>query len=256
MGNVDDVCRPAVALGGTSVSTITVIITLGSLEAWRHGRELKIEGKKAGGNQLRNMFSWLLANRGRSVHRDDLIAVAGGRKPHRKRPDQLVRGLRDMLKRFEMGDALEERGDWLILQPHPSWRTDTDELVQRYEAALTRANIHDHAGAITTLEAAEALCRGMYLPNFDATPDYSISSEQDYWLCYQKQALHQRIEQCLVMTERRYANIALRSVKHLLRLGDADPEDYDLAAEAAERSGNPRLAAYYRKEARKLRDAP
>ncbi|NJN66284.1 MAG: hypothetical protein HC884_06015 [Chloroflexaceae bacterium] len=203
-----------------------------------------------GTQQLRRMLSYLIARRGRPVQREVLTEIAGGRSD---RPGHVVSNLLRLLKKqWGMEAALGERGQAILLLPHPTWKTDTDFLVDRYNQAQEALQREQYARSLTLLQQAETLCQGRYLPSYDARPDYSIEGERGSWCHMQKQVLEQQVRLCLELGEPSYHEQALRVVGRLIDFDPGNPASYELGAVVARCCHNETLAREYERKAREI----
>ncbi|MFQ3632111.1 BTAD domain-containing putative transcriptional regulator [Roseiflexus sp.] len=153
------------------------ITTLGSFKVEVNGKPAPYQGVRVGRHMLNGMLMYLVAHVDRPVLRDILIEVADvhrrgrkGRKAGQEWSDRshYISGLRQIQQQWGMTDALEISDTTVMLKRHPSWTTDTDQVVklhQRAEQARAEGRISD---AIALLEEALALFHGDYLPEFES----------------------------------------------------------------------------------------
>jgi len=202
------------------------------------------------------MLAYLIARTGSPIQRDVLIEVAGGRG--KRPPEHVIPGLKNMLKHWGMGDALQQRGSTFILKPTDSWRTDTDELVELFEDAKAEEAEGHHESAIALLKQAQErdLCTpdADYLPTFDAVPDYSmiIQQKREEWANYQANVLRRLAELGLKMTDRASWDLAASTARLVVRFDPENPESFLLVAKAEEHRGNLTSAREYRNKAAEL----
>jgi hypothetical protein len=224
---------------------VVVVSVAGAAAVWKGGG--------AGPRQLRRVFSYLVAHRDRAVHREDLRVVAGGQVSRRRH--YVLSGFRAMLKSWGMDGALKRDGPLVILKQHPSWRTDTDDLMESLNAALALEHAGSRMEAIALLEYATNNCGGTFLADYDGPPKLLIDRQVDHWNIVQKQVFQLLCRLCLTLSERSFHRRGLSAAESAIRLGRQNADDNDLAADAAERCELWTMAAYYRDRARRLRSA-
>ncbi|MGB9754988.1 hypothetical protein [Roseiflexus castenholzii] len=163
------------------------ITTLGSFQVEVRGQPASYKAVRVGRHMLNGMLMYLVANVDKTVRRDALIDIAldhrRGRKPDDvSSPDgaHYISGLRQILGRWGMADALEISDTTVMLKRHPSWTTDTDQVLERYRRAKQEIADGRIDRAILWLKEARALFKGDYLPDFDAA-DHRIERETLKW---------------------------------------------------------------------------
>lgn len=224
------------------------ITTLGPFRVEVQGKPASYKDVRVGRHMLNGMFMYLVANMDEPVLRDTLIEIAHdhrrGRKPEDNLPDgaHYISGLRKILQRWGMADALEITDTTVTLKRHPSWATDTDQvsaLTRRAEQAITNGQI---AHAISSLKEALDLFKGDYLQEFNAV-EYRIDDEVHKW-----EDERNKIEQRLLrfyldtpdLTDADRQRM-LHAADGLLTRSDGDPDVLDLIERAAQRCRDHRL---------------
>ncbi|MCS7288776.1 MAG: hypothetical protein NZ699_06560 [Roseiflexus sp.] len=155
------------------------ITTLGPFKVEVDGKPASYKGGRIGRHMLNGMLMYLVANADKPVRRDALINIAHdhrrGRRPDDDPPDgaHYISGLRKIVQRWGMANALEITDTKVTLKRHSSWTTDTDRVValnRHAEQAIANGQMRN---AIELLEEALALFQGDYLQEFNAA-DYDI----------------------------------------------------------------------------------
>jgi pentatricopeptide repeat protein len=129
--------------------------------------ELEMDGRDSGrtlpAGQGRTLLCYLLANRDRAAHRDELIAVLWPERPPRDAPAAL-RPVLSRLRRVLGPATLEGRERLRLTLPEPVW-LDVEEAVRAVKAARTAATSGEWTIAGEEAEAALELLRPSFLPD-------------------------------------------------------------------------------------------
>lgn len=224
--------------------------TLGMLEAYVHRARVAWKGAGAGANQLKRSVSLLIARRDQPVSREVLIEVAHSRTLKGAR--NVISGIKHMLHEWGMGTALTIHDLSVTLRKHSSWSTDTDRLGWLLDTAEHCLLLHDHAGRLAALEAAEPLCGGRYLPIYDAVPEYSIDDEMAYWQMRQRDALQQLALVRLATNDGRLYAQAVRVAIRAIQFDPESAEAHQFVADIARRCGYEDVARRYELKAAQL----
>ncbi|MCG8349498.1 MAG: hypothetical protein MI924_17165 [Chloroflexales bacterium] len=231
------------------------IETLGALMIYRNGIAAPWKGGGVGAKQLQRMAAYLIAHRDRYVSYAALIEIAGGRQKYqpRCRPNYVIGGLKALCKNLGMTAALRERGSTLALCRHALWHTDTAALRERFDTAMGLAAQGQHDQAIVVSNEAALLCKGDYLPDFDAPGGYSIIEQADYWTMVQKQLFQTLTRSYLAASPDAAPYEAYLAARRAIDFDQYDPYGYELAAEVVQRCGHEQIAGRYRRQAELLR---
>jgi hypothetical protein len=219
MGAHDTLPPPQLATGSQ-----VYVVTLGTFEVYVAGQPAVWRGGAAGARQLKNMLAYLMSRPEWPVPRDRLIEIAGGHRDGS--PQHVVPGLRRLLQRWGMADALEQRDQMFRLRPAPSWTTDTNRLMALSQAAQKQIDMQNLEAAIELLDEARTLCRGAYIPTYDAAPEYSIAHRAQYWEAQQLRVLVQLAQACQQLDRPCYYDIGLSAVTDAFQI---DPEHPKIA---------------------------
>lgn len=226
------------------------ITTLGPFKVEVDGKPASYKEGRVGRHMLNGMFMYLVYKAGKPVSRDTLIEIARdhrrGRKPDddREPPDRAhyISGLRKMLERWGMADALEITDSTVMLKRHASWTTDTDQVVELHRRAEQDIADGQVRNAIALLEKALDLFHGDYLQEFDA-PDHRIDHDVYQWE-RKRSAIEQRLLALYLDTPdltdadvQQMQVIAHRMLTH----SDDDPAVVALVERVARRCGDNRL---------------
>jgi hypothetical protein len=163
-----------------------VITTLGRFDVQVNGKPASYRRMRIGRHMFQGMLMYLVAHTGRPVRRDVLVEVALEHRRGRKHEDDLpdeshyISGLRTTLQHWGMGDALEVTAETVTLKRHPSWTTDTDQVLALSNSARQDIAQGRIEAAVAALEEALSFFHGDYLPQYDA-PDHRIDPEQRRW---------------------------------------------------------------------------
>ncbi len=225
------------------------ITTLGPFRVEVNGEEVSYKGR-LGRHMLNGMLMYLVANVEKRIPRDTLIEIAGDHRRRRKpgvRSDlpnssHYISGLRQMLERWGMADALDITDTTVTLKRHPSWTTDTDQVIALYRRAEQDITAGRMRSAIALLEEALSLFHGDYLQEFDAA-EYRIDHEVHRWECERSM-----IEQRLLSIYLNIPDLTDADRQRMSRLADAlltrsqgDSDVVNLVRRIAQRCGNHRL---------------
>ncbi len=146
---------------------------LGSFEVWIGHRSMADDewGTRSSGHRHgKAIFAYLLANRTRTVARDELIEVVWGESAHlavlQSRLDRTISALRRAIepaldRGTESVYILTTMGGYR-LNPSIEWEIDAEEFVRLAQQA-TELSTTDHRGALHLCQQAEALYRGDYM---------------------------------------------------------------------------------------------
>jgi hypothetical protein len=178
-----------------------------------------------------------------------LVEVALEHRRGRKHEDDLpdeshyISGLRTTLQHWGMGDALEVTAETVTLKRHPSWTTDTDQVLALSNSASQDIDIEQgriDEAAVAALEEALRLFHGDYLPQYDA-PDYRIDLEQRRW-----ERERVQIEKLLLRSYLSLPDLSARQrapdiADAILSRNEDDPEMVRLVLDVAQRLQDNRL---------------
>ena len=219
---------------------LVVITTLGRFEVQVNGKSAQYRRMRIGRHMFQGMLMYLVAHTGRPVRRDVLVEVALEHRRGRKHEDDLpdeshyISGLRTTLQHWGMGDALEVTAETVTLKRHPSWTTDTDQVLALSNSARQDIAQGRIEAAVAALEEALSFFHGDYLPQYDA-PDYRIDHEQRRW-----ERERVQIEKFLLRSYLRLPDLSAR--QHAPNIADAilsrnedDPEMVRLVLDVAQR---------------------
>jgi hypothetical protein len=219
---------------------LVVITTLGRFEVQVNGTSAQYRRMRIGRHMFQGMLMYLVAHTGRPVRRDVLVEVALEHRRGRKHEDDLpdeshyISGLRTTLQHWGMGDALEVTAETVTLKRHPSWTTDTDQVLALSNSAQQDIAQGRIEAAVAALEEALSFFHGDYLPQYDA-PDYRIDHEQRRW-----ERERVQIEKFLLRSYLRLPDLSAR--QHAPNIADAilsrnedDPEMVRLVLDVAQR---------------------
>jgi hypothetical protein len=217
-----------------------VITTLGRFDVQVNGKPASYRRMRIGRHMFQGMLMYLVAHTGRPVRRDVLVEVALEHRRGRKHEDDLpdeshyISGLRTTLQHWGMGDALEVTAETVTLKRHPSWTTDTDQVLALSNSAQQDIAQGRIEAAVAALEEALSFFHGDYLPQYDA-PDYRIDHEQRRW-----ERERVQIEKFLLRSYLRLPDLSAR--QHAPNIADAilsrnedDPEMVRLVLDVAQR---------------------
>ncbi|MGQ9547932.1 MAG: BTAD domain-containing putative transcriptional regulator [Roseiflexus sp.] len=227
-------------------SSPVVITTLGRFEVQVNGKPASYRRMRIGRHMFQGMLMYLVAHAGRSVRRDVLVEVAlehrRGRKYEDNPPDEshYISGLRTTLHHWGMGDALDVTAETVTLKRHPSWTTDTDQVLALSDKARLDIEQGRIEAAVAALEEALGFFHGDYLPQYDA-PDHRIDPEQRRWERERVQ-IEKRLLKCYLhlpdlSARQRAPDIA----DAILSRNEDDPEMVRLVREVAQRLQDCRL---------------
>jgi hypothetical protein len=180
-----DVQQLCDALNGMQPPSV-FITTLGPFKVEVDGKPASYKEGRIGRHMLNGMLMYLVCKAGTPVSRDTLIEIAHnhrrGRRPDDDPPEgaHYISGLRKILQRWGMADALEITDSTVTLKRHSSWATDTDQVVELHRRAEQDIADGQMRNAIAWLERALALFHGDYLQEFDAA-EYRIDHEVYRW---------------------------------------------------------------------------
>jgi hypothetical protein len=219
---------------------LVVITTLGRFDVQLNGKPASYRRMRIGRHMFLGMLMYLVAHTGRPVRRDVLVEVALEHRRGRKHEDDLpdeshyISGLRTTLQHWGMGDALEVTAETVTLKRHPSWTTDTDQVLALSNSAQQDIAQGRIEAAVAALEEALSFFHGDYLPQYDA-PDYRIDHEQRRW-----ERERVQIEKFLLRSYLRLPDLSAR--QHAPNIADAilsrnedDPEMVRLVLDVAQR---------------------
>ncbi len=165
---------------------LVVITTLGRFDVQVNGKPASYRRMRIGRHMFQGMLMYLVAHTERPVRRDVLVEVALEHRRGRKHEDDLpdeshyISGLRTTLQHWGMGDALDVTAETVMLKRHPSWTTDTDQVLTLSNSARQDIAQGRIEAAVAALEEALSFFHGDYLPQYDA-PDHRIDPEQRRW---------------------------------------------------------------------------
>jgi hypothetical protein len=217
-----------------------VITTLGRFDVQVNGKPASYRRMRIGRHMFQGMLMYLVAHTGRPVRRDVLVEVALEHRRGRKHEDDLpdeshyISGLRTTLQHWGMGDALEVTAETVTLKRHPSWTTDTDQVLALSNSARQDIAQGRIEAAVAALEEALRLFHGDYLPQYDA-PDYRIDPEQRRW-----ERERVQIEKLLLRSYLRLPDLSARQrapdiADAILSRNEDDPEMVRLVLDVAQR---------------------
>jgi hypothetical protein len=219
---------------------LVVITTLGRFDVQLNGKPASYRRMRIGRHMFLGMLMYLVAHTGRPVRRDVLVEVALEHRRGRKHEDDLpdeshyISGLRTTLQHWGMGDALEVTAETVTLKRHPSWTTDTDQVLALSNSARQDIAQGRTEAAVAALEEALSFFHGDYLPQYDA-PDHRIDHEQRRW-----ERERVQIEKRLLRSYLRLPDLSAR--QHAPDIADAilsrnedDPEMVRLVLDVAQR---------------------
>lgn len=214
------------------------IVTLGILEAFVDRRPAVWDGSSAGKNQLRRGLAGLLLHLELPVHRTKLEHMAGGRDDALRR--RVFHGLIRMLQSWGMGDAVTKQSGAITLRPHPSWHTDTDELLVRYEEAQHAEAAGDPVAVVRVLEDVGCLCSGEFLDGI-VLPEaaQSLADRREYWRIIQRNALMLLARCSLQLPGRAKVKVAYNAALRAREFDANSEELQQLLADAAMRLKGP-----------------
>ena len=228
---------------------LVVITTLGRFDVQVNGKPASYRRMRIGRHMFQGMLMYLVAHTGQPVRRDVLVEVAlehrRGRKHEDDSPDEshYISGLRTTLQHWGMGDALEVTAETVTLKRHPSWTTDTDQVLALSNSASQDIDIEQgriDEAAVAALEEALRLFHGDYLPQYDA-PDYRIDLEQRRW-----ERERVQIEKLLLRSYLSLPDLSARQrapdiTDAILSRNEDDPEMVRLVLDVAQRLQDNRL---------------
>jgi hypothetical protein len=225
---------------------LVVITTLGRFDVQVSGKPEPYRRMRIGRHMFLGMLMYLVAHTERPVRRDVLVEVAlehrRGRKHEDDSPDEshYISGLRTTLQHWGMGDALEVTAETVTLKRHPSWTTDTDQVLALSNSASQDIEQGRIEAAVAALEEALRLFHGDYLPQYDA-PDYRIDPEQRRW-----ERERVQIEKLLLRSYLRLPDLSARQrapdiADAILSRNEDDPEMVRLVLDVAQRLQDNRL---------------
>lgn len=224
----------------------TVFIgTIGDIRVTVRGMRDPWKGGGIGRPQLKLMLSFMVANVGRPVDRDDIAAVANPQWRSLARPQNLPGGLLTMLYRWGLRPAIVRGERTITLQQHPCWISDIDLIARHYRDAQLYLGDGDRDEALDRLRLAAKHCGGIFLSNFH-TQDYDLTNQQQHWEHMQRDVLHQLLRLSLALAR---PLLLQDGAERLRRLGEPTPEDDALLATVYDALNLPHLAAYYRRRA-------
>ncbi|MBO9324550.1 MAG: hypothetical protein J7463_03665 [Roseiflexus sp.] len=219
---------------------LVVITTLGRFDVQVNGKPASYRRMRIGRHMFQGMLMYLVAHTGRPVRRDVLVEVALEHRRGRKHEDDLpdeshyISGLRTTLQHWGMGDALDVTTETVTLKRHPSWTTDTDQVLALSNSARQDIVQGRIEAAVAALEEALSFFHGDYLPQYDA-PDHRIDPEQRRW-----ERERVQIEKLLLKCYLRLPDLSAR--QHAPNIADAilsrnedDPEMVRLVLDVAQR---------------------
>jgi hypothetical protein len=225
---------------------LVVITTLGRFDVQVSGKPEPYRRMRIGRHMFQGMLMYLVAHTGQPVRRDVLVEVAlehrRGRKHEDDSPDEshYISGLRTTLQHWGMGDALEVTAETVTLKRHPSWTTDTDQVLALSNSARQDIAQGRIEAAVAALEEALRLFHGDYLPQYDA-PDYRIDPEQRRW-----ERERVQIAKLLLRSYLRLPDLSARQrapdiADAILSRNEDDPEMVRLVLDVAQRLQDNRL---------------
>jgi len=225
---------------------LVVITTLGRFDVQVSGKPEPYRRMRIGRHMFQGMLMYLVAHTGQPVRRDVLVEVAlehrRGRKHEDDSPDEshYISGLRTTLQHWGMGDALEVTAETVTLKRHPSWTTDTDQVLALSNSASQDIEQGRIEAAVAALEEALRLFHGDYLPQYDA-PDYRIDLEQRRW-----ERKRVQIEKLLLRSYLSLPDLSARQrapdiTDAILSRNEDDPEMVRLVLDVAQRLQDNRL---------------
>ncbi len=219
---------------------LVVITTLGRFDVQLNGKPASYRRMRIGRHMFQGMLMYLVAHTGRPVRRDVLVEVALEHRRGRKHEDDLpdeshyISGLRTTLQHWGMGDALEVTAETVTLKRHPSWTTDTDQVLALSNSARQDIAQGRTEAAVAALEEALSFFHGDYLPQYDA-PDHRIDHEQRRW-----ERERVQIEKRLLRSYLRLPDLSARQrapdiADAILSRNEDDPEMVRLVLDVAQR---------------------
>ncbi len=219
---------------------LVVITTLGRFDVQVNGKPAPYRRMRIGRHMFRGMLMYLVAHTGQPVRRDVLVEVALEHRRGRKHEDDLpdeshyISGLRTTLQHWGMGDALEVTAETVTLKRHPSWTTDTDQVLALSNSARQDIAQGRIEAAVAALEEALSFFHGDYLPQYDA-PDHRIDPEQRRW-----ERERVQIEKLLLRSYLRLPDLSARQrapdiADAILSRNEDDPEMVRLVLDVAQR---------------------
>jgi hypothetical protein len=219
---------------------LVVITTLGRFDVQVSGKPEPYRRMRIGRHMFQGMLMYLVAHTGRPVRRDVLVEVALEHRRGRKHEDDLpdeshyISGLRTTLQHWGMGDALEVTAETVTLKRHPSWTTDTDQVLALSNSARQDIAQGRIEAAVAALEEALSFFHGDYLPQYDA-PDHRIDHEQRRW-----ERERVQIEKLLLRSYLRLPDLSARQrapdiADAILSRNEDDPEMVRLVLDVAQR---------------------
>ena len=226
---------------------LVVITTLGRFDVQVNGKPAQYRRMRIGRHMFQGMLMYLVAHTGQPVRRDVLVEVALEHRRGRKHEDDLpdeshyISGLRTILQHWGMGDALDVNAETVTLKRHPSWTTDTDQVLALSNSAsqdIEQGRIDE--AAVAALEEALRLFHGDYLPQYDA-PDHRIDHEQRRW-----ERKRVQIEKLLLRSYLSLPDLSARQrapdiTDAILSRNEDDPEMVRLVLDVAQRLQDNRL---------------
>ncbi len=225
---------------------LVVITTLGRFDVQVNGKPASYRRMRIGRHMFQGMLMYLVAHTERPVRRDVLVEVALEHRRGRKHEDDLpdeshyISGLRTTLQHWGMGDALDVTAETVMLKRHPSWTTDTDQVLALSNSARQDIAQGRIEAAVAALEEALSFFHGDYLPQYDA-PDHRIDPEQRRWERERVQ-IEKRLLRCYLhlpdlSARQRAPDIA----DAILSRNEDDPEVVRLVLDVAQRLQDNRL---------------
>jgi len=223
-----------------------VITTLGRFDVQVNGKPASYRRMRIGRHMFQGMLMYLVAHTGQPVRRDVLVEVALEHRRGRKHEDDLpdeshyISGLRTTLQHWGMGDALDVTAETVTLKRHPSWTTDTDQVLTLSNSARQDIAQGRIEAAVAALEEALSFFHGDYLPQYDA-PDHRIDPEQRRW-----ERERVQIEKLLLRSYLRLPDLSARQrapdiADAILSRNEDDPEMVRLVLDVAQRLQDNRL---------------
>jgi hypothetical protein len=217
-----------------------VITTLGRFDVQVNGKPASYRRMRIGRHMFQGMLMYLVAHTGQPVRRDVLVEVALEHRRGRKHEDDLpdeshyISGLRTILQHWGMGDALDVTAETVTLKRHPSWTTDTDQVLALSNSARQDIAQGRIEAAVAALEEALSFFHGDYLPQYDA-PDHRIDPEQRRW-----ERERVQIEKLLLRSYLRLPDLSARQrapdiADAILSRNEDDPEMVRLVLDVAQR---------------------
>ena len=225
---------------------LVVITTLGRFDVQVNGKPAQYRRMRIGRHMFLGMLMYLVAHTGQPVRRDVLVEVALEHRRGRKHEDDLpdeshyISGLRTILQHWGMGDALDVTAETVTLKRHPSWTTDTDQVLALSNSARQDIAQGRIEAAVAALEEALRLFHGDYLPQYDA-PDHRIDHEQRRW-----ERKRVQIEKLLLRSYLSLPDLSARQrapdiTDAILSRNEDDPEMVRLVLDVAQRLQDNRL---------------